>query len=45
MLSFQVIRFDGGEEVFLSGEFNSLQKVTEEEWDIIEELIRKTKVS
>jgi hypothetical protein len=24
---FQVIRFDGGEEVFLSGEFNSLKKV------------------
>lgn len=24
---FQVIRFDGGEEVFISGEFNSLQKV------------------
>lgn len=24
---FQVIRFDGGEEVFISGEFNSLKKV------------------
>lgn len=24
---FQVIRFDGGEEVFISGEFNSLRKV------------------
>lgn len=27
MFYFQVIRFDGGEEVFISGEFNSLQKV------------------
>uniref|UniRef100_A0A8C0PGB5 2,4-dienoyl-CoA reductase 1 n=1 Tax=Canis lupus familiaris TaxID=9615 RepID=A0A8C0PGB5_CANLF len=40
-----VIRFDGGEEVFISGEFNSLRKVTKEEWDIIEGLIRKTKGS
>ncbi|XP_004767037.1 2,4-dienoyl-CoA reductase [(3E)-enoyl-CoA-producing], mitochondrial isoform X1 [Mustela putorius furo] len=40
-----VIRFDGGEEVFISGEFNSLRKVTNEEWDRIEGLIRKTKGS
>ncbi|XP_073924911.1 2,4-dienoyl-CoA reductase [(3E)-enoyl-CoA-producing], mitochondrial isoform X1 [Castor canadensis] len=40
-----VIRFDGGEEVFISGEFNSLRKVTKEEWDAIEGLIRKTKGS
>uniref|UniRef100_UPI001E1B2796 2,4-dienoyl-CoA reductase [(3E)-enoyl-CoA-producing], mitochondrial n=1 Tax=Jaculus jaculus TaxID=51337 RepID=UPI001E1B2796 len=40
-----VIRFDGGEEVFLSGEFNTLKKVTKEEWDTIEALIRKTKGS
>ncbi|KAH0517650.1 2,4-dienoyl-CoA reductase, mitochondrial [Microtus ochrogaster] len=40
-----VIRFDGGEEVFLSGEFNSLKKVTKEEWDVIEGLVRKTKGS
>ncbi|KAG3273922.1 2,4-dienoyl-CoA reductase [(3E)-enoyl-CoA-producing], mitochondrial [Ictidomys tridecemlineatus] len=39
------IRFDGGEEVFISGEFNSLKKVTKEEWDTIEGLIRKTKGS
>ncbi|XP_015341434.1 2,4-dienoyl-CoA reductase [(3E)-enoyl-CoA-producing], mitochondrial [Marmota marmota marmota] len=39
------IRFDGGEEVFISGEFNSLRKVTKEEWDTIEGLIRKTKGS
>lgn len=40
-----VIRFDGGEEVFISGEFNSLRKVTKEQWDAIEGLIRKTKGS
>lgn len=40
-----VIRFDGGEEVFISGEFNSLKKVTKEQWDNMEELIRKTKGS
>lgn len=27
VIFFQVIRFDGGEEVFISGEFNSLRKV------------------
>uniref|UniRef100_G1SQS9 2,4-dienoyl-CoA reductase [(3E)-enoyl-CoA-producing], mitochondrial n=2 Tax=Oryctolagus cuniculus TaxID=9986 RepID=G1SQS9_RABIT len=40
-----VIRFDGGEEVLISGEFNSLRKVTKEQWDTIEGLIRKTKGS
>ncbi|XP_016054430.1 PREDICTED: 2,4-dienoyl-CoA reductase, mitochondrial [Miniopterus natalensis] len=40
-----VIRFDGGEEVFISGEFNSLKKVTQEQWDTMEALIRKTKGS
>ncbi|XP_072459712.1 2,4-dienoyl-CoA reductase [(3E)-enoyl-CoA-producing], mitochondrial isoform X2 [Notamacropus eugenii] len=40
-----VIRFDGGEYVFLSGEFNSLHKVTKEQWDVLEQLIRKTKGS
>ncbi|XP_054983346.1 2,4-dienoyl-CoA reductase [(3E)-enoyl-CoA-producing], mitochondrial [Sorex araneus] len=40
-----VIRFDGGEEVSISGEFNSLRKVTKEQWDAIEGLIRKTKGS
>ncbi|XP_049638081.1 2,4-dienoyl-CoA reductase [(3E)-enoyl-CoA-producing], mitochondrial [Suncus etruscus] len=40
-----VIRFDGGEEVFIAGEFNSLGKVTNEQWDVIEGLIRKTKGS
>ncbi|XP_038665012.1 2,4-dienoyl-CoA reductase, mitochondrial isoform X2 [Scyliorhinus canicula] len=40
-----VIRFDGGEYVSIAGEFNNLQKVTNEEWDTLESLIRKTKDS
>ncbi|XP_053414512.1 2,4-dienoyl-CoA reductase [(3E)-enoyl-CoA-producing], mitochondrial isoform X2 [Nycticebus coucang] len=39
------IRFDGGEEALISGEFNSLRKVTKEQWDVMEGLIRKTKGS
>ncbi|XP_075406736.1 2,4-dienoyl-CoA reductase [(3E)-enoyl-CoA-producing], mitochondrial isoform X2 [Tenrec ecaudatus] len=39
------IRFDGGEEVFIAGEFNNLRKVTKEQWDTMEGLIRKTKGS
>ncbi|XP_011376397.1 2,4-dienoyl-CoA reductase [(3E)-enoyl-CoA-producing], mitochondrial [Pteropus medius] len=40
-----VIRFDGGEQSLISGEFNNLRKVTKEQWDTIEGLIRKTKGS
>ncbi|XP_072267048.1 2,4-dienoyl-CoA reductase [(3E)-enoyl-CoA-producing], mitochondrial isoform X1 [Pyxicephalus adspersus] len=40
-----VIRFDGGEYVYMAGEFNNLQKVTKEQWDLMENLIRKTKGS
>lgn len=40
-----VIRFDGGEQPFISGEFNFLRKVNKEQWDSIEGLIRKTKGS
>ncbi|XP_041045371.1 2,4-dienoyl-CoA reductase, mitochondrial isoform X1 [Carcharodon carcharias] len=40
-----VIRFDGGEYVSIAGEFNSLQKVTNEQWDVLESLIRKTQGS
>uniref|UniRef100_A0A8C8YS54 2,4-dienoyl-CoA reductase [(3E)-enoyl-CoA-producing], mitochondrial n=1 Tax=Prolemur simus TaxID=1328070 RepID=A0A8C8YS54_PROSS len=39
------IRFDGGEEALISGELNSLRKVTKEQWDKIEELTRKIKGS
>uniref|UniRef100_F7E5Y9 2,4-dienoyl-CoA reductase [(3E)-enoyl-CoA-producing], mitochondrial n=1 Tax=Ornithorhynchus anatinus TaxID=9258 RepID=F7E5Y9_ORNAN len=38
-----VIRFDGGEYVSMAGEFNNLRKVTKEQWDTLEGLIRKTK--
>ncbi|KAM8966848.1 2,4-dienoyl-CoA reductase [(3E)-enoyl-CoA-producing], mitochondrial [Pelodytes ibericus] len=44
-LSGAVIRMDGGEYVFMAGEFNSLQKVTNEQWDVMEKIIRKTKGS
>ncbi|XP_072112869.1 2,4-dienoyl-CoA reductase [(3E)-enoyl-CoA-producing], mitochondrial [Mobula birostris] len=40
-----VIRFDGGEFLSIAGEFNSLQKVTSDQWDMLESLIRKTKGS
>ncbi|XP_059834888.1 2,4-dienoyl-CoA reductase, mitochondrial [Hypanus sabinus] len=40
-----VIRFDGGEFPSIAGEFNSLQKVTSDQWDMLESLIRKTKGS
>ncbi|XP_020835377.1 2,4-dienoyl-CoA reductase [(3E)-enoyl-CoA-producing], mitochondrial [Phascolarctos cinereus] len=40
-----VIRFDGGEYVLLSGEFNSLLKVSKQQWEVLEQLIRKTKGS
>ncbi|KAM6456587.1 2,4-dienoyl-CoA reductase [(3E)-enoyl-CoA-producing], mitochondrial [Liasis olivaceus] len=40
-----VIRMDGGEYVFMAGEFNALQKVTSDQWDIMEQIIKKTKGS
>ncbi|XP_053101916.1 2,4-dienoyl-CoA reductase [(3E)-enoyl-CoA-producing], mitochondrial isoform X2 [Hemicordylus capensis] len=40
-----VVRMDGGEYVFMAGEFNDLHKVTNEQWKAMEELIRKTKSS
>ncbi|XP_053876145.1 2,4-dienoyl-CoA reductase [(3E)-enoyl-CoA-producing], mitochondrial [Malaclemys terrapin pileata] len=40
-----VIRMDGGEYVSMAGEFNDLKKVTNEQWDMMEALIRKTKGS
>ncbi|XP_075439070.1 2,4-dienoyl-CoA reductase [(3E)-enoyl-CoA-producing], mitochondrial isoform X2 [Ascaphus truei] len=40
-----IIRMDGGEYVFMAGEFNNLKKVTNNQWDIMEKLIRKTKGS
>ncbi|XP_044524311.1 2,4-dienoyl-CoA reductase [(3E)-enoyl-CoA-producing], mitochondrial [Gracilinanus agilis] len=40
-----VIRFDGGEHVYLAGEFNKLDKVPKEQWALLEQMIRKTKGS
>ncbi|XP_014821126.1 PREDICTED: 2,4-dienoyl-CoA reductase, mitochondrial isoform X1 [Calidris pugnax] len=40
-----VIRMDGGEYVAMAGEFNDLKKVTKEQWDMMEAMIRKTKGS
>ncbi|XP_042187809.1 2,4-dienoyl-CoA reductase, mitochondrial [Callorhinchus milii] len=40
-----VIRFDGGEYASLAGEFNDLIKVTDEQWNMLSSLIRKTKGS
>lgn len=42
---FQVIRFDGGEYVMRAGEFNDLRVITNEQWDQLEAMIRKTKGS
>lgn len=40
-MSHQVIKFDGGEFNYKAGEFNDLTKMTKEEWDMIENKIRK----
>jgi len=39
----QIVQFDGGEANFMSGEFNQLQSVSEENWDMIEDKMRRTK--
>ncbi|XP_043921326.1 2,4-dienoyl-CoA reductase [(3E)-enoyl-CoA-producing], mitochondrial isoform X2 [Protopterus annectens] len=44
-ISGAVIRFDGGNYVSIAGEFNELRKVTKEEWNVMEAMIRKTKGS
>jgi 2,4-dienoyl-CoA reductase len=41
----EVVSFDGGERVGMSGEFNHLMSVTEGQWDHMEKLIRSTKGS
>ncbi|KAG7336235.1 hypothetical protein KOW79_000928 [Hemibagrus wyckioides] len=40
-----IIRLDGGEYVFMAGEFNPLSKVTQEQWTVMEAMIRNTKGS
>lgn len=41
-LSGQIITLDGGESVALAGEFNALSVVPEQQWDQLENMIRKT---
>jgi len=42
----QVYTFDGGETAFMGGEFNALKHfVKQEEWDLLEKIIRGTKGS
>ncbi|TTA40565.1 2,4-dienoyl-CoA reductase, mitochondrial [Bagarius yarrelli] len=40
-----IIRLDGGEYVYMAGEFNPLSKVTQEQWSVMEAMIRNTKGS
>lgn len=40
-MSGEIVNFDGGETVALGGEFNALQQVSNKEWDMLEEIIRK----
>ena len=41
----QVVQFDGGEYNFMAGEFNELEKVATEEWNMIENVIKRQKFS
>ncbi|KAK7898250.1 hypothetical protein WMY93_019103 [Mugilogobius chulae] len=44
-MSGAVVRLDGGEYVSMAGEFNDLRKVSKQQWDLIEAMIRQTKGS
>lgn len=44
-MSGAVVRLDGGEYVSMAGEFNELRRVTSEQWNMMEAMIRKTKGS
>lgn len=44
-LTGEVIHLDGGESPFMAGEFNALQSVTKNEWDLMEKMIRSTRGS
>ncbi|KAM6910431.1 2,4-dienoyl-CoA reductase [(3E)-enoyl-CoA-producing], mitochondrial [Xenentodon cancila] len=44
-ISGAAIRFDGGEFVSMSGEFNELRKVTPDQWKVMEAMIRSSKGS
>uniref|UniRef100_A0A8P4K4I0 2,4-dienoyl CoA reductase 1, mitochondrial n=1 Tax=Dicentrarchus labrax TaxID=13489 RepID=A0A8P4K4I0_DICLA len=44
-MSGAVIRLDGGEYVSMAGEFNELRRVTPDQWNMMEQMIRSTKGS
>ncbi|XP_072304486.1 2,4-dienoyl-CoA reductase [(3E)-enoyl-CoA-producing], mitochondrial [Eucyclogobius newberryi] len=44
-MSGAVVRLDGGEYVSMAGEFNELRRVSNQQWDLMEAMIRKTKGS
>ncbi|KAJ8303405.1 hypothetical protein KUTeg_019801 [Tegillarca granosa] len=44
-ISGEIVRFDGGEYYSRAGEFNELRQITNEQWDMMEAMIRKTKGS
>lgn len=37
----EIVVMDGGEKPNMAGEFNALSQVTEEQWDMMEQMIRK----
>jgi len=41
----QVVQFDGGEYNFMAGEFNELEKVPTEEWNMMENVFKRQKFS
>ena len=41
----EIVTFDGGESPFMAGEFNALTSVSNDEWNMMEAMIRNTKGS
>ena len=39
----QVVRFDGGEYNMMAGEFNELENMSTEEWNMIDNIVRRQK--
>ena len=42
LFPFQTVVFDGGEFRALAGEFNQLRMIKDEQWDMMEQMIRST---
>jgi 2,4-dienoyl-CoA reductase len=43
-LNGEIVMFDGGEFNYMAGEMNSLDQVPKEQWDVMEAMIRKSKL-